>query len=64
MEEKKMLFRTNNPTTFDGDKWTFEVIVMAEVDGYAMVRRPHCMPFVVGRDQLHTKEEMEGNEGD
>ncbi len=65
MKLKKMVYRRQQPDTFDGDKWTymaieFEVIVMAEVDGYAMVRKPRCMPFVVGIDKLYEAVEIGG----
>lgn len=35
----------------ENDKW-MEVVVMAISDGYAMVRRPGCMPFVVRVEEL------------
>jgi hypothetical protein len=40
------------PDSRKGGKWTYitnetEVTVMAIADGYAMVRRPRCVPVVV-----------------
>lgn len=36
------------------------VRVMAVVEGYMMVRRPYCMPFVVSvRDAMHRFEETD-----
>lgn len=32
--------------TASAEKCSFEVKVMARADGYAMVRRPGCIPFV------------------
>jgi len=45
------------PKSFNGKKWTdeteeFEVVVMAIADGYAMARRPRCMPFVCSVKEL------------
>lgn len=39
------------PHHFDGKKWHFktdvrEVILCAVYKGYAMIRRPRCMPYV------------------
>jgi FPC/CPF motif-containing protein YcgG len=57
MKNKKVIFRHTIPIKFDGKKWTYsfdehEVIVMAVVDGYAMIKRPGCMPFVVNAKDL------------
>ena len=48
---KKVVLRRTVPDKIIGGKWInrieeFEVIVMAIVDGYAMVKRPRCVPFV------------------
>lgn len=43
------------PKQFDGNEWThscFEAKVMCVVDGFAMLRRPHCMPFVESVNML------------
>ncbi len=37
------------PVRFDGEQWLcdcFAAKVMGIVDGYAMLRRPRCVPFV------------------
>lgn len=57
MKKEQVILRRKEPVSFNGKKWTyqeteFEVIVMAVADGFAMVRRPGCMPFVVDEKQL------------
>lgn len=37
-----------------------EVRIMALAEGYAMVRRKGCMPFIVSEKDLHLKETTNG----
>ena len=51
------IVRKRTPKTFDGKTWTYsaedyEVCVMTRVEGYAMVRRKGCVPFVVRESEL------------
>jgi len=57
MSNKKMIYRQILPDRLTANGWInkvteFEVKVLAIVDGYAMVRRPHCVPFVVREKDL------------
>lgn len=57
-KKKKMMLIRERPISFSDGKWhyerqKFEVIVMSVVDGWAMVRRPRCVPFVERADLLH-----------
>ena len=49
-----------SPDKFDGKKWTYktnliEVEVMAIADGYAMVRRKGCAPYVCQAKEIKEK---------
>lgn len=55
--KNKMILTRFVPTHFDGKKWheneeKFEVRVMAEAEGYSMVRRLRGGPFVCLTKQL------------
>ena len=55
------MLKRKKPDKFDGKRWTYlddevEVIVMAVVGVYAMVRRPKCTPFVVWAKELVRKQ--------
>lgn len=59
-KKKKMILKRTVPDKLVAGKWInrieeFEVIVLSIVDGYAMVRRPGCMPFVEQAKDLHKK---------
>ena len=58
MEKKKMILKRARPSSFEAGKWIyktqeFEVTVLSIVDGWAMVRRPRCAPFVEQAKNLH-----------
>ena len=60
MKQERAMLKRKKPDKFDGKRWTyldeeFEVIVMAVVGVYAMVRRPQCAPFVVWAKELVRK---------
>ena len=61
-KKKKMMIHTIlEPIGSRGGKWTYrqdqrEVEVMATAKGYAMVRRPGCMPYVAFLNDLSDKE--------
>jgi hypothetical protein len=58
MTKKKNMIWVNKTPWFHDNKWEYkivdeiEVIVLAIMDGYAMVRRPRCMPFVISVSDL------------
>lgn len=57
-KKKRMLLKRTVPDKLVAGKWTykieeFEVTVLAVADGYAMVRRAGCMPFVEAEKDLH-----------
>ena len=53
----KAIWLCTRPTAFNGSKWShetteIEVRIMAIVDGYAMIRRKGCIPFVCSVKEL------------
>jgi hypothetical protein len=57
----KVIYVTETPVSFKNGIWEnetvqFDVRVMAVAEGYAMVRRPRCMPFVCSIKDLHKEE--------
>jgi hypothetical protein len=61
MKQERAMLKRKKPDKFDGKRWTYlddevEVIVMAVVGVYAMVRRPKCTPFVVWAKELVRKQ--------
>ena len=54
---KKMIWVNKMPKKYEKGEWKYdiekiEVIVMTIIEGYAMVRRKGCMPFVVLANKL------------
>lgn len=52
----KAIYSQRRPKAFDG-KWSYETVeyevrVMARAEGWAMVRRKGCMPFVASEKEL------------
>jgi len=61
MKQERAMLKRKKPDKFDGRRRTyideeFEVIVMAVVGVYAMVRRPQCAPFIVSAKELVRKQ--------
>lgn len=53
----RRIHRCTQPDAYRGGKWTFrtedrDVILMAVVDKWAMVRRPRCVPYVCPASEL------------
>jgi len=51
MKRQKMILRRTVPDSLEAEGWVnkteeFEVLLLAIADGYAMVRRKGCVPFV------------------
>lgn len=65
-KQKVMIYERVTPESFKNGKWIYragyeEVIVMAVVDRYAMVRYKGCYPFVVSvRDLSDPKDAADG----
>ena len=58
MRAQRMIHRVSTPVSCDGKKWKYEtedrdVVVLAIVGKYAMVRRPRCLPYVADVKDLH-----------
>ena len=57
MVGRKAIYTIKTPTHYINGEWQYkieevEVSVMAIVDGYAMVRRKWCLPFVCKATEL------------
>lgn len=57
MRREKAIWTRDYAVSFDGHSWDYEteqceVRVMSRAEGYAMVRRPRCMPFVCSEKDL------------
>lgn len=50
------------PDYFDGKKWHYKYDgpfrVMGEINGYLMVRRPRCAPFVLSAKNALRKQDL------
>ena len=62
---KHARYTLKRPATFLEGKWVYEtneftVRIMATAEGYAMVRRPRGMPFVVQEKELRPLTQEDG----
>ena len=57
MKRERAIHVVRKPASLRAGKWEYgieerDVFVMARVDGYAMVRRPGCLPYVAPEEEL------------